>query len=330
MQLDIKHVQERISYQFRNPDLLQQAFTRRSYSEENGSENNEVLEFIGDSALSLVIVRILTDTFGEYTPDEEWNEFRCRHGYSEGRFTELKKALVEKKALAKSMDTLGFQKYLIMGKGDATSGGNKQDSVKEDLFEAIIGAVALDCDFDINTLTEVVDNMIDFDSFFKSNTVPQMNAIALLQQFMLKHWNTEPEYEFLNDYDGITCRVKVPQSTYSVYLLEGRGTNKSSARMRAAEEAIVFLRGSGQLLDPLHEAIGKPIWEESVRQLHELFQKKLISEPKYIFGSKPEYDSNGNPVWSCELSLDEIEENWYLPGYTKKQAKQNCAYAALL
>lgn len=48
-----KMVQEQIGYDFKNLDLLQQAFTRRSYTAENGGENNEVLEFIGDKALDL-------------------------------------------------------------------------------------------------------------------------------------------------------------------------------------------------------------------------------------------------------------------------------------
>ena len=45
----LEFIQSQIGYYFNNLDLLQQAFTRRSYSEENGGENNEVLEFIGDN-----------------------------------------------------------------------------------------------------------------------------------------------------------------------------------------------------------------------------------------------------------------------------------------
>ena len=56
-------IQEQIGYRFKNPYLLEQAFTRRSYSEENGGENNEVLEFIGDKALDLAVVRYLTEDY---------------------------------------------------------------------------------------------------------------------------------------------------------------------------------------------------------------------------------------------------------------------------
>ena len=58
---DKESIQSIIGYRFRNPDLLEQAFIRRSYSEENGGENNEVLEFIGDKALDLAVIRVLTE-----------------------------------------------------------------------------------------------------------------------------------------------------------------------------------------------------------------------------------------------------------------------------
>lgn len=59
-----KMVQGQIGYDFKNLDLLQQAFTRRSYTAENGGENNEVLEFIGDKALDFVIVKLLIKKYG--------------------------------------------------------------------------------------------------------------------------------------------------------------------------------------------------------------------------------------------------------------------------
>ena len=59
-----KMVQGQIGYDFKNLDMLQQAFTRRSYTVENGGENNEVLEFIGDKALDFVIVKLLFRSTG--------------------------------------------------------------------------------------------------------------------------------------------------------------------------------------------------------------------------------------------------------------------------
>ena len=79
---DIRLIQDQIGYEFSNTDLLQQAFVRKSYSNENGGQNNEVLEFIGDKVLDFVVVKLLCTRFGSITSDAEWNEYKCQH--SEG------------------------------------------------------------------------------------------------------------------------------------------------------------------------------------------------------------------------------------------------------
>ena len=62
---EIVFVQDSIDYAFKNPELLEQAFTRSSYTKEHGGESNEVLEFIGDKALDFVVVKLLSDQFGK-------------------------------------------------------------------------------------------------------------------------------------------------------------------------------------------------------------------------------------------------------------------------
>ncbi len=64
-------VQRQIGYEFKNIDLLEQAFTRRSYTEENGGENNEVLEFLGDKVLDFIVVKMLSERFGKFEKEEQ-------------------------------------------------------------------------------------------------------------------------------------------------------------------------------------------------------------------------------------------------------------------
>ena len=66
---DLIGIENQIDYKFKNRDLLQQAFVRRSYSAENGGANNEVLEFIGDKALDFVVVQLLTEEYGCWMTD---------------------------------------------------------------------------------------------------------------------------------------------------------------------------------------------------------------------------------------------------------------------
>lgn len=201
---DFSKIEQTIGYTFDNKDLLQQAFVRKSYSEEHGGQNNEVLEFIGDKALDFAVVRIMMEQFGIITEDKEWSEFKLRNPkhfqtrYGEGQFTDIKQDLVKKQALSKAMDSLGFQNYLIMGQGDTKQ--NRQDSlsVKEDLFEAIVGAVALDCGWDMDTITRVVESMIDFDSYFENDLENSQNNVALVQEWFQKNEGRLPQYQYLN------------------------------------------------------------------------------------------------------------------------------------
>lgn len=168
--IDLANIQNTIGYKFNNLDLLQQALIRKTYSEEHGGPNNEVLEFIGDKALDLAVIRLMMERFGAITEEMINQE---NHKYfltklNEGDFTEIKKDLVEGHALSKDMDKLGFHKFLIMGNGDIKENKQGEKKVKEDLFEAIIGAVTIDCNWNMNKITDVVKEMIDIESYFKN------------------------------------------------------------------------------------------------------------------------------------------------------------------
>ena len=113
---EIKFIQDQIGYTFKNQELLVQAFTRRSYSMENGGQDNEVLEFIGDKALDLVVVKQLSEEFGHYSKKvqnwEKWGKIEETGTYisdlDEGELTEIKKQLVQKNTLADAIDNLGI------------------------------------------------------------------------------------------------------------------------------------------------------------------------------------------------------------------------------
>ena len=125
--------------------------TRRSVG--NGG-NNEILEFNGDSILGFIVGKLLIDEFGSFSKGESNLYTKISDGvlvseYQEDKLTEIKQRLVQRKMLADCICMLDLDRFLLMGKGDFQNNVNKQDSVKEDLFEAIIGAVALDCNYDI-------------------------------------------------------------------------------------------------------------------------------------------------------------------------------------
>ena len=166
---EIKFIQDQIGYTFKNQELLVQAFTRRSYSMEKGGQDNEVLEFIGDKALDFVVVKQLSEEFGHYSKKyqnwEKWGKTEETGTFisdlDEGELTEIKKQLVQKNTLADAIDNLGIAYYLIMGKGDVEKNIQDSLSVKEDLFEAILGAIALDSNWDIEALQDSMNVMLN-------------------------------------------------------------------------------------------------------------------------------------------------------------------------
>ena len=139
------------NYKFNNEALLKQAFTRRSYTEENGGENNEVLEFIGDKALDIAVVRYLVRKYGNAPTKDDLNKIGRtgeQHDYEfasskdEGELTILKQRLVQKDTLARRVDELSIADYLIMGKGDVLNNREQDKSVKEGMSQIRSGELS--------------------------------------------------------------------------------------------------------------------------------------------------------------------------------------------
>ena len=338
----LEMIQGQIGYRFKNTDLLQQAFVRRSYSKENGGENNEVLEFIGDKVLDFIIVKKLAEKYGffaneceDYDSHEDWNEFISEH--SEGKLTEIKKKLVCREMLASRIRIFGFQYELIMGKSDSDQNVHERDSVQEDLFEAIIGAVALDSNWDIDSLTTVVDLMLEPDYYLEYGFDEEENYVVLLQQWYQKKHRKIPVYVFRTEPLGLWSTLNNTRKYLGEYQCElglypldrgfwAKGKTKSEARMAVAKQAYEYLE-ENDLLYAWIDEVGEPEIDRAINQLQELYQKGYIGEPIYAFGES--YDRDGNPVWRCECHVDGQESYRWGEYSSKKQGKKAVAYDML-
>ncbi|MBI3546587.1 MAG: ribonuclease III [Gammaproteobacteria bacterium] len=119
----------RLSYVFRQPELLTRALTHRSKS----SDNYERLEFLGDSVLGFAISSELYNRYADL---------------SEGELTRLRASLVKKSALADLARAIELGDYLALGEGELKSGGYDRDSILADTLEAIFGAICKDSSAD--------------------------------------------------------------------------------------------------------------------------------------------------------------------------------------
>ena len=125
MQATMSWCEQRFHYRFKDDILLQTALTHRSHS----VDNNERLEFLGDAALDLVISEFLYQSYSEQT---------------EGSLSRMRSSLVKGNTLAELAKELDVGDYLILGKGENTSGGRERLSLLSDALEAMIGAIFLD------------------------------------------------------------------------------------------------------------------------------------------------------------------------------------------
>lgn len=126
----LKAFVERLGYEFRDGDLLGRALTHRSWcAEHSGFLSNERLEFLGDAVLGLVV----TDDIYMRIPEAD-----------EGQLSRVRASVVCAPALAEMAAELGIGPVLLLGKGEAATGGRERPSILADAMEAVIGAVYLD------------------------------------------------------------------------------------------------------------------------------------------------------------------------------------------
>lgn len=219
----------RLELKFRDPNLLRQALTHRSYLNEHREANwdhNERLEFLGDAVLELVMTDYL---FGRY-PDQ-----------TEGDLTAYRAALVNTDTIAEVALGLGVNDYLLLSKGEAKDNGRARQVILANTFESIIGAIYLDQgfvaarDFIIKHLGRRVESIIserrwqDAKSFFQE----QAQAIS----------EVTPNYEVLEE----TGPDHNKTFTVGLYLGQelvttGAGRSKQEAEQAAARRALT-LRG---------------------------------------------------------------------------------------
>jgi ribonuclease-3 len=248
-------VQKKIGYWFDNEDLLLQAFTRSSYSSQHGGENNEVLEFLGDRVLDFYVVKVIADRFGfvksqsdYYDEENDLDEYCIVAHKNEADFTELKKQIVSNETLAKTIDKLGLFKYMYLGDTDLENPKFKDNliKVKADLFEAILGAVAIDSDWNQDELQNVVEFMLQIDDFLadvdteepRPSKFQLENAVTTLKELAEKGRCSIPEYyqeeEQVLMNDGTlmwecTCYIRSWAMKHTAY-----ATSKKEAKRYAA------------------------------------------------------------------------------------------------
>jgi ribonuclease III len=219
LQLFEKHT----GIRFRELEFLNQAFTHRSFANELGEtgENNERLEFLGDSVLGLAVSEYLYETL----PDQP-----------EGELARIKSFVVSEASLSEIARGLRVDNFILIGKGEEYSGGRSKKAILADCLEAIIGAYYLDSGF--QPARRFVHQML----------IPEINKVledrhakdykTLLQEYVQKRMKTYPKYRVVQktgpDHDKtFWIEVHIGDRSFGA----GKGKNKKEAEQEAARIA---------------------------------------------------------------------------------------------
>ena len=222
---DFAEFENIIGIEFENKNLLRQAFTHRSYLNENRGMkggHNERLEFLGDAILELVVTHFLYDLYPVKT---------------EGDLTSIRSALVNAIIISEVALKVGMNDYLLLSKGEAKDHGKARQYILANTYEALIGAIYLDQgykaadQFIFRTLLPKTEEIVDKKLWRDAKSLVQEKA----QEFV----SATPQYKVLSesgpDHDK--------HFTVGIYfngglVAQGKGKSKQEAEQAAAQSAL--------------------------------------------------------------------------------------------
>ncbi len=214
-------LEKSIGYQFKKIELLENALTHTSFANEarNPLANNERLEFLGDSVLSIVVADYL---------------YQNEKKLPEGELTRRRAALVCEPALSGFAKSIGLGQYLRLGKGEEMSGGRERASILSDAFEAVIAALYLDGGLEEarRFILPFVSKKVPGEEDYKTRLqeVVQQNPEERLRYIVTDEQGPDHNKSF-------TVEVHLNSNCIGT----GSGHSKKIAEQQAAKEALVLM-----------------------------------------------------------------------------------------
>ncbi len=228
----LKVFEDTVDYKFHDRKILRHALTHSSYANEkrmNKLDNNERLEFLGDAVLELVTSEYL---------------YNKNPKMPEGDLTKLRARLVCEQTLAACARDINVGDFILLGKGEATTGGSERFSILSDAMEAVIGAIYLDGGF--TNAKEFICKYILSDVenkklFFDSKTI--------LQEIVQSEFKEQLSYELIKE-EGPdhSKQFTVVALVKDTQLGIGVGRTKKAAEQEAAYQSIIKMNKNKTIL----------------------------------------------------------------------------------
>lgn len=230
MSANIAALIKKLDLKISDEHLIKNAFVHRSYLNESKEfeNSNERLEYLGDAVLELATSEYLYKTYPEF---------------QEGMLTNLRAALVRTESLGETALLLGFDKLLLMSKGEEATGGRQNRSILADTFEAFLGALYLDSGY--KTCVDILQEFL----FKKADTVLSEQTYkdnkSLLQEISQSRYKATPQYllksESGPDHDKeFVMQVMIGADAYAI----GKGKSKQTAQEDAAKNTLEMITHS--------------------------------------------------------------------------------------
>jgi ribonuclease-3 len=225
MSIDFSKFEQDSLITFNNKALLKQAFTHRSYLNENRNlniEHNERLEFLGDAVLELIVTDYL------------YNKYPKK---PEGELTAYRSSLVNSTTLASAATKLGINNYLLLSHGEAKDTGRARTYILANTFEALLGALYIDQGYDATKdfiaqhIFPLIDEIVEKGSW--------IDAKSKFQELSQEKEGITPSYRTLKEVGPDHDK----QFTVGVYLggeliVSGEGSSKQEAEQSAARKGL--------------------------------------------------------------------------------------------
>ncbi|MDI5892281.1 ribonuclease III [Halomonas rhizosphaerae] len=209
----------RIGHTFADPGLLELAMTHRSY----GGQNNERLEFLGDSIVNFIIAEALFQRFPQAR---------------EGQLSRLRARLVKGQTLAELAREMAFGECLRLGSGEMKSGGHRRESILADAVEAVLGAIYLDAGMEVARARVLSWYAERLEAISLDDT--QKDPKTRLQEFLQSRQVPLPRYEVTSvegEAHAQTFTVECHVEMLEKHTL-GVGSSRRHAEQQAAAQAL--------------------------------------------------------------------------------------------
>jgi ribonuclease-3 len=227
--MDASDLEKALGHSFQDPELLDRALTHRSWANEHApkdgsrSQENETLEFVGDSVVGLIVAAEL---------------FRRNPDETEGGLSLMKHSLVRTESLAAVGDKLNLGDHVRLSPGEEKIGGRKNPAILADTFEAVVAAIFLDGGYAAAhgfVLREMGD------AIGKATPKAALDYKTLLQETLQANKMAAPTYHLVRTEGQPHDRTFYVEAVWEKGKTAGHGRSIKAAEMMAANNALEIL-----------------------------------------------------------------------------------------